>query len=217
MAGKMKVPGWPEAFAPPLPGVGGAMPGMPLMDSLSGSFDFVKKLWSGVPGALPGFVVPTMDVAELDKRIKDLQAVESWLEVNANMLRATIQALEVQRNTVATLKSFGASMGSGAGDIFETMAQAGVASASARPHASPVRPSPKQTSPRAAKKRAPAAKPVSSEEPGLSGTAWLSFLQDQFNRVAQSALAPATPPGPPARKPASSSTKTAATARKRGS
>ena len=40
----------------------------------------------------------------LDKRIEELKAVQFWLDQNATALRATIQALEVQKMTLATLK-----------------------------------------------------------------------------------------------------------------
>jgi hypothetical protein len=68
---------------------------------------FVKKLWGDMQ--LPGMVTPTLSVDELDKQIKDLKTVESWLAVNMNMLKGTIQALEVQRATIAALKTMGES------------------------------------------------------------------------------------------------------------
>ena len=69
--------------------------------------EFMKNIWGQMPSGVPGFVVPTIDLEELDKRIADLKAVEGWLELNANMLKATIQGLEVQRNTVAALQVMG--------------------------------------------------------------------------------------------------------------
>ncbi|GGX16538.1 PhaM family polyhydroxyalkanoate granule multifunctional regulatory protein [Undibacterium macrobrachii] len=68
---------------------------------------FVKKLWGDMQ--LPGMVTPTLSVDELDKQIKDLKTVESWLTVNMNMLKGTIQALEVQRATISALKTMGES------------------------------------------------------------------------------------------------------------
>ena len=70
----------------------------------------MKKLWGNVPGntAVPSFLLPTLDLDELDKRISDLKAAESWLEVNLNLLRATVQGLEVQRHTIAAIRSLGA-------------------------------------------------------------------------------------------------------------
>ena len=64
--------------------------------------------------ALPGigqWVAPTLDPAELEKRISELKTVQFWLEQNAKMLAATIQALEVQRMTLATLKTMNVQMG----------------------------------------------------------------------------------------------------------
>ncbi|MBX9899245.1 MAG: hypothetical protein K2Y28_00545 [Burkholderiaceae bacterium] len=78
------------------------------MSGLSGMNDplgFVKKLWGDMQ--LPGMVTPTISVDELDKKIQDLKTVESWLNVNMNMLKGTIQALEVQRATISTLKTMG--------------------------------------------------------------------------------------------------------------
>lgn len=77
------------------------------------SFEFLRKLWStgsGMPGGLmPGLsaMTPPMDLDEVDKRIHDLKAVESWLQLNTNLLRTTIQGLEVQRATLVALQTFG--------------------------------------------------------------------------------------------------------------
>lgn len=76
-------------------------------------FEFLRNLWgsgSGMPGGLmPGLqaMTPPMDLDEVDKRIHDLKAVESWLQLNTNLLRTTIQGLEVQRATLVALQTFG--------------------------------------------------------------------------------------------------------------
>lgn len=72
-------------------------------------FDFLQQLAGADKGAdkssgLSNWVVPTLSVQELDKRIKDLKAVHFWLDQNATALKATIQALEVQKMTLATLE-----------------------------------------------------------------------------------------------------------------
>ena len=70
-------------------------------------FDFLQNLVKGAGSALPSigqWVAPTLDPEELEKRIEELRTVQFWLEQNARMLGATIQALEVQRMTLATLK-----------------------------------------------------------------------------------------------------------------
>jgi hypothetical protein len=57
-------------------------------------------------GLMPEMGAPLMSVEELEKRIADLRAIEQWLKLNLSMLQSTIQALEVQRSTLATLRAF---------------------------------------------------------------------------------------------------------------
>lgn len=85
------------------------MPNIPGAAVMTDTLDFVKNLW-GSMGVVPGIAAPTLSVDELDKKINDLKAVEAWLNLNSSMVRGSIQALEVQRNTIATLKSMGKSL-----------------------------------------------------------------------------------------------------------
>ena len=48
---------------------------------------------------------------ELEKRLDELKAVHFWLDQNSKALGATIQALEVQKMTLATLKGMNFNMG----------------------------------------------------------------------------------------------------------
>ena len=66
---------------------------------------FLRNMWSGMGVSMPGMVTPTFDVDELDKRIKDMKAVESWLRMNLSMLQMTIQGLEMQRSTVGAVQA----------------------------------------------------------------------------------------------------------------
>ena len=71
-------------------------------------FDFLEGLVKNAGSVLPGigqWVAPTLDPEEIEKRIGELRTVQFWLEQNARMLAATIQALEVQRMTLSTLKT----------------------------------------------------------------------------------------------------------------
>ncbi|QWE07790.1 hypothetical protein AOC29_10665 [Polynucleobacter sp. JS-JIR-5-A7] len=71
----------------------------------AGQFPFTtdtSKAAGGIGSAFPG-----MDIDELEKRIKDLKSVENWLNLNLNILKSTIQGLEVQHATMMALKSFG--------------------------------------------------------------------------------------------------------------
>jgi len=79
-------------------------------------FDFLQNLATRAKGpagpvsALHNWVAPTVSVEELDKRIAELKAVLFWLEQNSTALKATIQALEVQKMTLATLQGMNLSM-----------------------------------------------------------------------------------------------------------
>ena len=68
---------------------------------------FVRSLWGNMGFSLPGMVAPTFDIDELDKRIKDMKAVEGWLRMNLSMLQMTIQSLEMQRTTVSAVQAMG--------------------------------------------------------------------------------------------------------------
>ena len=80
-------------------------------------FDFLQNLAKGASQNIPqlpnlgNWVAPTLNVEELDKRIEELKAVQFWLDQNAMALKATIQALEVQKMTLATLKGMNFNMG----------------------------------------------------------------------------------------------------------
>jgi hypothetical protein len=98
----------------------------------AGQFPFTtdaSKAAGGFGSAFPG-----LDVDELEKRIKDLKSVENWLNLNLNILKSTIQGLEVQHATMMALKSFGdAVSAAGAAASNPTEAAASKTSTSAKP------------------------------------------------------------------------------------
>lgn len=76
-------------------------------------FEFLTTPWGKLPlgSAVPGMNgFNATDLQELDKRIQELKAVEQWLSLNLNLLKTTIQGLEVQRGTIAAIQSFTESM-----------------------------------------------------------------------------------------------------------
>jgi hypothetical protein len=96
----------------------------------AGQFPFTtdaSKAAGGFGSAFPG-----LDVDELEKRIKDLKSVENWLNLNLNILKSTIQGLEVQHATMMALKSFGDAV-SAAGAAASNPTEAADAKASAKP------------------------------------------------------------------------------------
>ena len=80
-------------------------------------FDFLQNLAKGASQTIPqmpnlaNWVAPTLNVEVLDKRLDELKAVHFWLDQNSKALGATIQALEVQKMTLATLKGMNFNMG----------------------------------------------------------------------------------------------------------
>lgn len=78
---------------------------IPGVGSMTDTIEFMRKMWGGM-GA-PTMGMPSLSVEEINKKITDLKTVASWLDLNMNMLRATIQTLEVQSATLSTLQTMG--------------------------------------------------------------------------------------------------------------
>ena len=96
-------------------GFGKFVPGFEFLQSLAGqaASGVAQGLGSSLP-QLPNlghWVAPTFNVEDLEKRIEELKAVHFWLDQNSKALGATIQALEVQKMTLATLKGMNFSLG----------------------------------------------------------------------------------------------------------
>jgi hypothetical protein len=162
-------------------------------------FDFLKKLSSSGATAMPqasSWIAPTLDPQELEKRIQELKAVHFWLDQNTKAVSATIQALEVQRMTLATLKGMNFSMNDLAEALkakpaeatapnfsFTTPAPEAAASAQASDAAKPAKP--KKTPTQAA----PQAEGAPSAAPGaVDPLAWWGSLTDQFQQIAGQAM-----------------------------
>ena len=185
-------------------------------------FDFLQNLAKGASSSIPqlpnlsNWVAPTISVEELEKRIEELKAVQFWLEQNSRALAATIQALEVQKMTLATLKGMNFSMGDvanafklKAADTVTSAAEA-VAGAAARvtgraeeeaPPAQDEAPASKAKA-KASKKTQAASTPAPSVVDPLQ---WWGALTGQFQQIAANAMKDA------ARQTAIDTTKTMAT------
>lgn len=90
-------------------GFGKFMPGFDFLQNLAQSASAPQTAGSAMPG-MSSWVAPTLSVEELDKRIQELKAVQFWLEQNGTALKATIQALEVQKMTLSTLQGMNVNM-----------------------------------------------------------------------------------------------------------
>lgn len=79
-------------------------------------FDFLQNLAKSATQAVPqmpnlaSWIAPTLNEEELEKRISELKTVHFWLDQNSKALGATVQALEVQKMTLATLKGMNFNM-----------------------------------------------------------------------------------------------------------
>ncbi len=82
------------------------------LDTTNDPLSFAKKMWGGMGFSLPNMVTPTLDVEEIEKKVRDLKAVESWLKMNLSMLQMTIQGLEMQCVTLNAVRAMGQMAGS---------------------------------------------------------------------------------------------------------
>lgn len=139
----------------------------------------------GLPPSLSSMsdmMAPLTSVEELDKRITDLRAVEQWLKLNLGMLQSAIQALEVQRATLATLRAFGAFAQSSMSAAEEAAVAAAHAakSASAAPGDAPAAEDADASAADAA---------VGDAAQAFDPAGWWNLLQSQFNQLASLAMA----------------------------
>ncbi len=81
--------------------------GLPGAGAMNDTLEFVRNMWGAMK--IPGMSMPSMSPDDINKQITDLKAVESWLQMNMNMLRTTIQTLEVQSATLSAIKTMGQS------------------------------------------------------------------------------------------------------------
>ena len=163
-------------------------------------FDFLQGLVKGAGAAMPNvgqWIAPTLNPEELEKRIEELRTVQFWLEQNVRMLGATIQALEVQRMTLSTLKTMNVSLG----DLTESLKIRMPEPAPApddedeeddEPEAAepPPAPPPPAAAPTAARRKASAGQPAAAGVPPgvVDPMQWWGALTQQFTQLAANAV-----------------------------
>jgi len=188
-------------------------------------FDFLKNLAQSSQQANPGatlpnmasWVAPTLSIEELDKRIQELKAVQFWLEQNGTALKATIQAMEVQKMTLSTLQGMNVNMADLAKAFTASVPSAAAftppppapTAAKHAPEPAPVEPDP------VAAAQEPA--PDASRKPAVDPMQWWGSLTEQFQNIAAEALkdvaAQALKDGPKAAGPKTASPKKTASAK----
>jgi hypothetical protein len=165
-------------------GFGKFVPGFDFLQNLS------KTAAQATPaagaGAVPGmasWVAPTLSVEEIDKRIQELKSVLFWLEQNTTALKATIQAMEVQKMTLSTLQSMNVSMA----DLAKAFTAKPPAAAKAAPQAAPA-PAPEPTKEESAPEEAKEPAAESNAKPAVDPMQWWGALTQQFQDIAAAAV-----------------------------
>jgi hypothetical protein len=144
-------------------------------------FDFLQNLAKGASQSMPqmpslsSWVAPTLNVEELEKRITELKAVQFWLDQNGKALAATIQALEVQKMTLATLQGMNFSMGEVA-NALKLKAPEPAESAKKKPAAEKAKPA------------AGKAKEGNGSAAPVDPLQWWGALTQQFQEIAANAM-----------------------------
>jgi hypothetical protein len=158
-------------------------------------FDFLQNIAKGATQGMPqmpnlsNWIAPTLSVEELEKRISELKAVHFWLDQNGKALAATIQALEVQKMTLATLQGMNFNMGEVANALkvrtAETMASGAQKAGDAAGKVSGAA----ETARRKAEPKAkPGAKSGNGPASPVDPMQWWGALTQQFQEIAANAM-----------------------------
>lgn len=167
-------------------------------------FEFLQKLVNpGAPAAghamgsgmpnLGSWVAPTLNVEDLEKRIDELKAVHFWLEQNSKALSATIQAMEVQKMTLATLRDLNVNFGdlAKAGEAAAESVSKGFAGfqmpTAVVPQQEP-QPDPEPESEPEPPKSKKSAEPAEAPQDKIDPVQWWGALQQQFQNIAANAM-----------------------------
>jgi hypothetical protein len=173
-------------------------------------FEFLQGMMKNAGTQMPPmgqWIAPTIDPDELEKRIEQLKTVQFWLEQNAKMLAATIQALEVQRMTLSTLKTMNLPMA----DLTEALKVRVPPTPEPAPEPAPAPAAKKPSRPKSDAAPAPAA-----AAGAVDPMQWWGALTKQFGDLATQAMKDiATEPKTPASAPSKPAAKKPAPRRKR--
>jgi len=202
----------PSAF-----GFGQFVPGFDFLQNLSkNAAQAQPTAAAGMPG-MGSWVAPTLSIEDIDKRIQELKSVLFWLEQNTTALKATIQAMEVQKMTLTTLQSMNVNMAELAKAFTakppSAPSDSSASAYSAAPDATPVAPKPSlfkaksaaaPVSPEPAQPQPPRADNATQEptaqaaananvdttngKPAVDPTQWWGALTQQFQGIAAAAL-----------------------------
>ena len=192
----------PSAF-----GFGQFVPGFDFLQNLSKTASAAQPAAAaGMPG-MASWVAPTLSIEDIDKRIQELKSVLFWLEQNTTALKATIQAMEVQKMTLTTLQSMNVNMADLAkaftakppvsepaqatpDDTADTASasKSSLFSPKPAPQAAPAQPRPSETPTQEASQTREAKTAESASQPAVDPMQWWGALTQQFQSIASAAL-----------------------------
>ena len=189
----------PSAF-----GFGQFVPGFDFLQNLSKTASAAQPAAAASMPGMASWVAPTLSIEDIDKRIQELKSVLFWLEQNTTALKATIQAMEVQKMTLTTLQSMNVNMADLAKaftakpPVNEPAQAAPAVTASApksslfspkpSPQAAPAQPTPNEAPKAEANPASEAKTAESASQPAVDPMQWWGALTQQFQGIAAAAL-----------------------------
>jgi hypothetical protein len=136
---------------------------------------------------MASWVAPTLSIEDIDKRIQELKSVLFWLEQNTTALKATIQAMEVQKMTLTTLQSMNVNMADLAKAFTAKAPAAEPQAAAPSPFAPKAAPVPEPAPPEPVQSEPPSSD-ASSAKPAVDPMQWWGALTQQFQNIAAAAV-----------------------------
>jgi hypothetical protein len=168
-------------------GFGQFVPGFDFLQNLSKTAAQAQpSAAAGMPG-MASWVAPTLSIEDIDKRIQELKSVLFWLEQNTTALKATIQAMEVQKMTLTTLQSMNVNMADLAKAFTAKVPTAQPQAAAPPPFAPKAAPEPEPARPEPVQSEPPSSE-ASSAKPAVDPMQWWGALTQQFQNIAAAAV-----------------------------
>jgi hypothetical protein len=67
--------------------------------------EFMRQMWNPMAFPMPGVGMPTVDIGEIERKIGELKAVETWLTMQVGLVQMTVKTLEMQKGALDALSS----------------------------------------------------------------------------------------------------------------
>lgn len=68
-------------------------------------FEWMQKMWNPMSFPVPGMLTPTADPEEIEKKIRELKTVETWLTMNVGFVQMSIKTLEMQKAALESIEA----------------------------------------------------------------------------------------------------------------